>query len=807
MKKFVFVFLIISLQFFSQSLYFEHATIYYPAGYDELAKRVGMEFENIRKYVINLFKNDPGRVNIFIKTKTTITNGYANPVQKNTIVIYTWHPTGYLYNYLPFDDWYRYLLIHEFTHIVTLKPDEGYLKFLSQLSIPYYPDLGVFSVEAPTVFSESQFSENSGRLRNPLVSEALFDTFNGELPEDKIPNDFRVGQVFYNANGGFFEYLKEKYGMDKVNAYLKDALKRSYTYPELMLEFSIPYVFLFRVPTLLEDLFKKHFGSTYDEEVSNWLSNYVLRKGSKQIYIGENERIYKVEREKDKLYILKSSFGSVSGYLGYPLNKIIVLAGKKKVEEYNVSAVDFRVDNGKIYALVNSDKMEIWNVTDNKKLFEGFISAFDVENGNIIYAVYDDKYDSSKIFGLEKVFEVKGFVRNLVYNGKNLYYLVGNKLWKDDKLLDDYCLKGAFLKKQGEKIYVIMKQKGYMDLVDIDEKKKITEGLFAFDALVEGDGIIYIGYSQGGMNVYKEEKEILRRDVVFKKARKENMFKAKYKKSSFCEDKLYSITPSVFAPFAFTTYFVPNDTLEGWGVGAIFDFKPSVDSDLIFVPFYTDLKYTLELQRYEWIFKEYGMGFAYSFENDRVNFASFGVVKEKEPNVLGYSSFNWIPFVRKVSYDRTFYIQTSVEAYYDINGIFVNLTPNIGINAVDKNYGGYFTLSAMKNISYLLIGGYFLDIFNQKTYSYIDVNYDLNNIRYSVILISNIFPFYKQSGIGVGAIGKNDIPSFLGYIYLGMPDNNMLYLQGGLKFSEGKWGLFIGFGIKPHMITFAKDIL
>ena len=283
MKKIlIFMLLLYSFLIFSNALYFEHATVYYEKGYENLAIKIGNIFESIRNDVVDLFKNDPGRVNIFIKPRTTITNGYANPIQKNTIVIYTWHPTGSMYNYLPLDNWYKYLLIHEFTHIVTLTPSDGILKTLSDLNIPYIPSLGKFSVEAPTVFSESQFSDNSGRLRSPIISDALFATFGGAFPEDSLANDFRVGQVFYNGNGGFFEYLVKKHGMEKVNKYIKDSLEKSYSWLEIMLNISLPYISLIRLPQIFQDDFRAHFGNSFEDEVSEWLKSINILKDLKR---------------------------------------------------------------------------------------------------------------------------------------------------------------------------------------------------------------------------------------------------------------------------------------------------------------------------------------------------------------------------------------------------------------------------------------------------------------------------------------------------------------------------------------------
>ncbi|MDK2901001.1 MAG: hypothetical protein PWQ45_1591 [Thermosipho sp. (in: thermotogales)] len=811
MKKFLlFIFLLFSVVLFSKALIFEHATVYYPEGYENLAIKVGNIFEDIRDDVVNMFKNDPGRINIFIKTKTTITNGYANPLQNNTIVIYTWHPTGVMYNYLPLDDWYRYLLIHEFTHIVTLKPSDGILKTLSDLKMPYTPSLGKFSVEAPTVFAESSFSENSGRLRNPVISDALFSTFGGTFPQDKIANDFRVGQVFYNGNGGFLEYLVKKYGMEKVNKYLKDSINKSYSWLEIMLNFSIPYVSLIRLPEIFTDDFRAHFGNNFEDEVSEWLNSLNVKFDGEKIYEGKNERIYKIEKVDNKLYILKSKFGAATGYLDNPINELIVLEKGNILAKYNLSALDFKVDSGEIYALVSTNnKTEIWNIGKNEKIVDGFISAFDVYDGKVIYSIYDDKTDESMIHGLNEKIAVNGFIRSLAFDGENLYYLVGNSLYKDNNLIDNYYLKGAFLKKTNDGIYVTMKFDNYMELLDVKNFRLLSKGLYAFDGEVSKDEIYYVSYSQNGMAVYKTKFETSTIESVI--AENSKLDDYTFRKASLLEEKKYNFVPSLFAPFFLTSSALGDfGGYGGWSVGSIFDFKTSIDSDLVLAPYY--LRY---FKDYTNFYNEYGLGYAYLLYKDRFSILNAGLFRNTEDYFYGVTEVSFIPFVFRVGYNSNLSLNMDISGFYFATGTSLdysfNFTP--GIVYSNNTFSSSLYLTAYSQLGNsevfsLSSGVSMLNILNENSYVYGNLvyNFESSTYSYSGIFISNIFPFYKQSGIGVGVNGGNDFNGLF-YVFVGFPNNNQLYLQSGFEMDmSGKLTLFFGMGAKPHSFYFINEV-
>ncbi|HOP83218.1 MAG TPA: hypothetical protein PL174_08420, partial [Fervidobacterium sp.] len=157
--KFVLMLLFLTIAsstIFGGVLHFDHADILYPEGYYENAVLVGNIFETIRPEVINLVGNDPGRITIAIQDKGSISNGFTQPLLHRTIVIYLWPPESWISFQLPLENWYTYLLIHEFTHMCHLTYQDDFAKIASLiLGFPYLPQLNSQLVEGITVFDES----------------------------------------------------------------------------------------------------------------------------------------------------------------------------------------------------------------------------------------------------------------------------------------------------------------------------------------------------------------------------------------------------------------------------------------------------------------------------------------------------------------------------------------------------------------------------------------------------------------------------------------------------------------------------
>jgi len=834
MKKILVVIFLffLSLAIFSEVISFEHANIIYPEGYKKLAIKVGNKFESIRDFVVDLFSYDPGKVNIFIEPNTVISNGYANFLQNNIIKIYTWPPSGYEYTYLPLNDWYTYLLVHEFTHIVTLKKLRGMNKITANLKMPYAPNFGKFSYEAPTVFIESSLTKNSGRLNNPNISEELFKTFGEKFPNDNLMNDFRYGLVYYNANGDFFQYLIEKYGRESVLNYLQSSMDYSLNWLEIMLIPSFPYVLLTKLPILFEDNFKFYFGNSFKNEVKNWLHTFKSNEKPEGalVYKGQNERIYKVISENNNLYILSSSFGAVSGYFNHPINKLTVISDKGTVKNvYYLSAIDFKVEDGKIFILKrNNNNMEIWNQTENKKLISGKISSFDVYKGKIIFSTYNDKEDVSTINVLNKTYTINGFVRELAFNGDSLYILIGNSLLKLEndsfKVIDNVSLKGAFLKKKGKEIYMISKIDGKMEFVKIEKTLiKISNKQNIIDADLDDNNLYFITYLENGegMGLYKSEKTF-NLPEKYSIAQKNNVYNFRYTTLSNIDELKLKLTPSIFAPLLFTTYFLPISPQElgfsGWALGNLFDFT-NTNLDFYLLPYlgnfttYSATNNTFNETKYNLLGLSYGLIYNDSL-NDK-SLVSLNLYDIKNSFYTGISSLSIKLFDTTLSYDsKMFLTLENIGTYFykypdfnfnDLISFNLNFSKEKFSLGIGESNEITYESTSLSIHSTVYVG--ILNIFSQKNYLYGNMNIDDEDLNMFIVSVNNIFPFYKQAGAALGYLGNynfadnNFTNNFLLYLYMGHPKSNILYLQAGILF-DGFFRPFIGFGTSPHDIFF-----
>ncbi|SHH45357.1 hypothetical protein [Thermosipho atlanticus] len=825
----IILFILVSLGI-SNAISFEHATIYYPKGYEKLAIKIGNKFESIRKYVIDIFSFDPGKINIFIEPNTVITNGYANYLQNNTIKLYTWHPTGLDYTYLPLDDWYTFLLIHEFTHLVTLRKLKGLNRICAELKMPYVPNFGKFSYEAFTVFSESSHSENSGRLNNPNISDELFKTFDKTLPNDSLMNDFRYGLVNYNANGGFLKYLIDKYGVQKVRTYIENSMNWSYSWPELMLNFSFPYISSFRLLYLIQNPFKSIFGISYKKSIEEWLDSLKDTKTpGKLVYKGVNERIYKIETINNELYILSSSFGAVSGYFNHPINKLTIISKNGVIKKrIYLSANDFKVEKNNIYILKYGDNnMEIWNVTQNKKLASGKISAFDVYNGKLVYSLYNDMEDISIIKGLDKDFRVNGFIRNLAFTGEKLYYLVGNSLWKFENgkanLIDNFSLKGAFLKKKDKDVYLVSKINGKMEFVKVGTPFiKISNNLNIIDASIDGE-LFFVTYLQNkpGMGVYKTQTN--HETVENKILEIPKTHNYKYKSLSQFDEYKYALIPSVFAPFFFTNYFLPISPydlgISGWIAGALFDFT-NTNNDFFIAPYISNFS-TYEPYNNEYIesnYNSFGFGYGIITQNlNKNNIISINLSDFKNSIHVGVTSFSIEILNSNIGFNKRINLQINGLTNYLLNNTVLKLDGklSVALNYSSENFS--FGIGEINNFAYdgtttNLSPSFYIGVLNfisQQSYLYGNVSFDFEGLNIYGVSINNIFSFYKQSGIGIGYIGHynfNNVSkssnNFILYSYIGHPKSNIMYLQAGIIGNlKGEIKPFIGLGTSPHNIS------
>lgn len=530
----VFLLLIFSSNLFSGVLHFEHADVVYPEGYEENAKLVGKIFENIRQQVIDLIGNDPGRITIVLEDKGTISNGYTMPLFHRTITLYMWPPESWIAFELPLEDWYTYLIIHEFTHMVHLTYQDIFTKIFSILTgFPYLPQLYGPFVEGTTVFAESSFSKNSGRLNNPYVSDGLYyysiQNFPSFTYKELMPwDDYRGGQLYYNYTAGFYKYLVDTYGIEKVKKYI---------------ELTSTIIPDFEVGTKYKDVFEKVFGKPFDELYTDWIRSLMklnYTEGS-LVYKAPNSKIYKLDLVDGKLAVYLNEYGPATSYIGTVNPRLIVIDKKGKIQSSkNLIAVDIKYVDKTTYVLTKAESFgnyenQIWDISSGKLLATGKISAFAIDKGKL----YTARYDTRK---MQTTIRAEGFDITLdkyvaymdAKDGKlailtsDYQIIVYDTLSKERIVIDDDAMKGPYLRFWNNGLIFTRVDGKYVNpyYYDLLESKlyKLGEDMLVYDFYIDGEDIYYVSYIPYSLNtgtgvykvkVSKDSAELVKREFKF----------------------------------------------------------------------------------------------------------------------------------------------------------------------------------------------------------------------------------------------------------------------------------------------------
>lgn len=517
-KRLFFAVVLLSVaELFSGVLHFEHADVVYPEGYFENAVLVGNIFETIRPKVIELVGNDPGRITIVLKDKGTISNGYTMPFFHKTIVIYLWPPESWIYFRLPLEDWYAYVLIHEFSHMCHLTYQDEIGKTVTKLTgIPLYPQLLSDLVEGVTVFNESLFSASSGRLNNPFFSDGLFYYSLSNFPSPgyiKVApdDDYRDGLLYYNFTAGFYSYLVETYGLEKVKEFFRETSK---TFGAFALEgFKDPY--------------EKVFGKTREEIYTDWIYSLTEHEYSQGdlVYIARNTWLHRIDLYGDYLIVLSEEFGPSTSYTGMKKQvlKILDLDGKEVQEIPVRNVLDVKLDGEKIYVLTKEEfsgryENVLWDVEGGRRISSGNISAFDVENGRVYLAIYDTKTRKTTVEGPKFRITLDGFIRYMDVSDRFVALLTG----KNDIIvlktngevvleLNNGTMKGPYVKfwKDGITFVQVEGDHTVPCYYDLQKRRlyRLASKTLIGDFVIDKDKIYYISYipygQTGGTGIYR----------------------------------------------------------------------------------------------------------------------------------------------------------------------------------------------------------------------------------------------------------------------------------------------------------------
>jgi len=216
----------------------EHFSIHFHQGLDDLAQKAALIAEEIHGPLTRQFNWTPReKTQVVLIDDTDFTNGFATVLPYNTIYIQTVPPSIDM-TIGEYEDWLRMLIIHEYSHILTMDTARGYSdvmrKIFGKPLPPYDPFSFLFFLAAapPNVFLPSWWHEGmatwgeteftpAGRGRSTFYEMILrmaveekniptIDQINGDVPY------WPAGSMPYIFGLRLQKYIADRYGKEAL---------------------------------------------------------------------------------------------------------------------------------------------------------------------------------------------------------------------------------------------------------------------------------------------------------------------------------------------------------------------------------------------------------------------------------------------------------------------------------------------------------------------------------------------------------------------------------------------------------------
>ncbi len=206
-----------------------HFEIHYHEPLGDVARKVAVSAERAHATLTAALRHEPsGKTQVVLYDDTDGSNGFANVVPRNQIVLYASAPpdTSVLGDT---DDWLYNLTSHEYTHVVHLDTVSGLPAIVNKLSGKVWAPNQVqprWVIEGLATYEESKRS-SSGRTRNPMFDMFLrVATLSGrERRLDEMssgPRGWPHGNTAYLYGSHFLKFVFDRHGDDKAAAMSHD---------------------------------------------------------------------------------------------------------------------------------------------------------------------------------------------------------------------------------------------------------------------------------------------------------------------------------------------------------------------------------------------------------------------------------------------------------------------------------------------------------------------------------------------------------------------------------------------------------
>ena len=207
----------------------EHFRVTFPANLEGLGRRAAERAEWVHTWLSEQFIAAPrGKIDLAITDHIDISNASATPWPSNRIIIFARPPID-SFGLAYFDDWLEYAIVHELTHIFHIdQPGRYRSKLFGRVPIPLsFPALTTprWVLEGIAIWYESALT-GTGRVHGTfhkmvLRTAALEGRFESIGQASGNSPQWPGGTRWYAYGSLFFEHLIQKYGRDRMIAFVK----------------------------------------------------------------------------------------------------------------------------------------------------------------------------------------------------------------------------------------------------------------------------------------------------------------------------------------------------------------------------------------------------------------------------------------------------------------------------------------------------------------------------------------------------------------------------------------------------------
>ena len=211
----------------------EHFRVTFPAHLEDLGRRAAERAEWAHARLSEQFIDAPrGIIDLVLTDHIDVSNAFANPWPSNRIIIFARPPID-SFGLAYFDDWLELAVVHELTHIFHIDRPGRYSWLYKPFGrVPVFPAIAtpLWNIEGIATWYESALT-GTGRVHGTfhkmvLRTAALEGRFESIGQAGGNSPQWPGGTRAYAYGSLFFEHLIQKYGRDRMIAFVKAVEKQ-----------------------------------------------------------------------------------------------------------------------------------------------------------------------------------------------------------------------------------------------------------------------------------------------------------------------------------------------------------------------------------------------------------------------------------------------------------------------------------------------------------------------------------------------------------------------------------------------------